>query len=150
MFTFVRYKSETVVIDVKSIVVLNMLFAIEKRISVSALSRKMNRRLVWQKAMRIKQDLLTYNASINLRTECSEREKSCGVNQNKSAISNCFIICAANFIRIAIDAGNFDAPLLHCLHRIPYCQSNRLFILLERERKRKYDFYSKAACSNCK
>jgi hypothetical protein len=31
-----------------------------------------------------------------------------------------FIICAANFIRIAIDTGNFDAPLLNCLQRIPY------------------------------
>ncbi len=66
-----------------SIFVLNMLFAIEKRISRSTLSSKMNRRLVWQKAMQIKQDLPAYNASINLRTECSDREKSCGVNQKK-------------------------------------------------------------------
>jgi hypothetical protein len=51
-----------------SIFILNVPFAIEKRISVSALSSKMNRRLVWQKAMQIKQDLPTYNASINLRT----------------------------------------------------------------------------------
>ncbi len=64
----------------------NMLFAIEKRISVSALSTKIIRQLVWQKAMWIKQDLSTYNASINLRTECSEREKGCGVNIKKSAI----------------------------------------------------------------
>jgi hypothetical protein len=45
-----------------------MPFAIEKCISVSALSSKMNRRLGWQKAMRIKQDLPTYNASLYLRT----------------------------------------------------------------------------------
>jgi hypothetical protein len=51
-----------------SIFILNVPFAIEKRISVSAVSSKMNSRLVWQKAMQIKQDLPTYNASINLRT----------------------------------------------------------------------------------
>ncbi len=43
-----------------------------------------------------------------------------------------FMIHAANSVRIAIDAGNFYASLCHCLHRIPWCQSNRLFILLER------------------
>jgi hypothetical protein len=67
-----------------------MPFAIEKRISVSALSSKMNRRFVLQKAMRIKHDIPTYNASINLRTKCSEREKSCGVNPKKSAILKLF------------------------------------------------------------
>jgi hypothetical protein len=65
------------------IFILNVLFAVEKRFSVSALSSKMNSRLVWQKAMRIKQDLPTYNASIYLRTECSEREKRCGPNTKK-------------------------------------------------------------------
>jgi hypothetical protein len=60
-----------------------MPFAIEKHISVSALSSKMNRRLVWQKAMRIKQGLPTYNVSIYLRTECSEREKRRGTNKKK-------------------------------------------------------------------
>ncbi len=102
-----------------SIYVLNMPFANEKRISISALSSKMNRQLVWQKAMRIKQDLPTYNASINLGTEWSEREKRRGMNKKNLQFQNCFIICAANSIRIAIDARNFDAPLLHCLHRIP-------------------------------
>jgi hypothetical protein len=48
-----------------------MPLAIEKRISASALSSKMNRRLVWQKAMRIKQDLPSYKPSIYLRTEIS-------------------------------------------------------------------------------
>jgi hypothetical protein len=38
-----------------------MPFATEKRIFVSALSSIMNRRLVWQKAMRIEQDLPAYN-----------------------------------------------------------------------------------------
>jgi hypothetical protein len=70
-----------------SIFILKMSFAIEKHISFSALSSKMNRRLVWQKAMRIKQDFPTYNASIYLRTECSEREKRLGPNKKKSAIS---------------------------------------------------------------
>ncbi len=42
------------------------------------------------------------------------------------------MIHAANSVRIAIDAKNFDASLRHCFHRIPYCQRNRLFILLER------------------
>jgi hypothetical protein len=65
---------------------LNMPFAIEKRISFSTLSSKMSRRFVWQKAMRIKQGLPTYNAPIYLRTECSERKKRRG--PNKSARSN--------------------------------------------------------------
>ncbi len=117
------------------IFVLNMLFANEKHISISALSSKMNRRLVWQKAMQIKQDLPTYNASINLHTECSEHEKRCSLNKKSQQFQNCSIICAANSIRIAIDAGNFDASLLHCLHHISSCQSNRLFILLERAEK---------------
>jgi hypothetical protein len=66
-----------------SIYILNVLFAIEKHISVSALSNKMNRRFVWQKAMRIKQDLPNYNALIYLRTECSECEKRSGPNKKK-------------------------------------------------------------------
>ncbi len=41
------------------------------------------------------------------------------------------MIHAANSVRIAIDAENFDASL-QCLYRINYCQSNRLLILLER------------------
>jgi hypothetical protein len=60
-----------------------MPFAIEKRISVTALSSKMNRRLVWQKAMRIKQNLPTYNASIYLRAKCSVRKKRCGQNKKR-------------------------------------------------------------------
>jgi hypothetical protein len=69
-----------------SIWVLNVPFAMEKRISFSALSSKMNRRLVWQKAMRCKQDPPTYNASIYLRTECSERKKRRGPNKKKLKI----------------------------------------------------------------
>ena len=63
--------------------VLNVPFAIEKRISFSALSSKMNRGFVWQLAMQIKQDLHTYNAPIYLRTECSERKKRLGPNKKK-------------------------------------------------------------------
>jgi hypothetical protein len=85
--------------------------------------------------MRIKQDLPTYTAPIYLRTECSERKKNRGPNKKKPRVQIWFIICAANFVRIAIDAWNFDTPLLNCLHRIPSCQSNRLFILLERAEK---------------
>jgi hypothetical protein len=66
-----------------SIYILNMPFAIEKRISISVLPSKMNRRFVWQKAMRIEQYLPNYNASIYLRTECSEREKRSGPNKKK-------------------------------------------------------------------
>ncbi len=40
-----------------SIFILNVPFAIEKSISVSACSSKMNRRFVWQKTMWCKQDL---------------------------------------------------------------------------------------------
>ncbi len=43
----------------------------------------MNRRFVWQLAMRIKQDLHPYNAPIYLRTECSERKKRRGPNKKK-------------------------------------------------------------------
>jgi hypothetical protein len=64
-----------------SIFILNMPFAIEKRISFTALSSKMNRRFVWQKAMRIKQDLPACNALIYLRTECRERKKRRGPNK---------------------------------------------------------------------
>jgi hypothetical protein len=66
-----------------SIFILNVTFAIEKRISFSALSSKLNGRFVWQKALRIKQDLPTYNAPIYLRTECSERKKRRGSNEKK-------------------------------------------------------------------
>jgi hypothetical protein len=60
-----------------------MPFAIEKPISFSALSSKMNRLFVRQKAMRIKQDLPAYNTPIYLRTECSECKKSRGPNKKK-------------------------------------------------------------------
>ncbi len=53
-----------------SIFILNMPYAFDKSFSISAFSSKMNRRLVWQKATRIKQDLPTYDASIYLRTKC--------------------------------------------------------------------------------
>jgi hypothetical protein len=78
-----------------SIFILNVPFAIKKRISVSALSSKMNRRLVWQKAMRYKQDLPNYNASIYLRTECSEREKRRGPNKKKN-LQFQICICSAS------------------------------------------------------
>ncbi len=60
-----------------------MPFAIEKNIFFSALSSKMNRRFVWLKVMRIKQDLPTYNVSIYLRTECFERKKRRGPKEKK-------------------------------------------------------------------
>jgi hypothetical protein len=109
-----------------SIFVLNMLFAIAKLISVSALSSKMNRRLVWQKAVRNKH-LPTYNASINLRTECLERNRWRGQNKKKKPQvhdSRCEFGTHRNWRRelVCVIASLF-AP---------------------------HDFYSKAACSNCK
>jgi hypothetical protein len=69
-------------------------------------------------------------ASIYWRTESSEREKRRFPNEIKNPrIQKCFLIYAANSVRIAIYAGNFDALLRHFLHRIPECQSNRLLIL---------------------
>ena len=85
MFTVAMHKSGTVAIDV--LFTLNMLFAIEKHISVSALSSKMNRRLHCNYAMRIKQDLPTYKAPIYLRTECSERKRDAARTRKKSASS---------------------------------------------------------------
>jgi hypothetical protein len=72
--------------------------------------------------MQIKQDLPPYHASIylctesSLRTESSERERRRGPNKKKIPE---FMIHIANSVRIAIDAKNFDASLLHCLHNIP-------------------------------
>jgi hypothetical protein len=60
-----------------------MLFANAKRISVSVVSSKMNRRFLCNLAMRIKQDFPSYNAPIYLRTECSERKKRRGTNKKK-------------------------------------------------------------------
>jgi hypothetical protein len=76
--------------------------------------------------MRFKQDIPTYNASVYLHTKSSEREP------NKKKIRE-FMIHAANSVGgIAVEAGNFDVSLRHCLHCIAYCQSNRLLILPER------------------
>jgi hypothetical protein len=58
--------------------------------------------------MRIKQDPPTFNASIYLRSKYSERETRWGPNKKKIRK---FMIHAANSVRIAIDAGNFDASL---------------------------------------
>jgi hypothetical protein len=62
--------------------------------------------------MRIKQNLPTFDASIYLRTEFSERERRRGPNKKKIRK---FMNHAANSVRIAIDAGNFIiASLHHC------------------------------------
>jgi len=45
---------------------------------------KMNRRSVWQKAMGIKQDLPNYNASIYLRTECSDVKRDTARTRKKN------------------------------------------------------------------
>jgi hypothetical protein len=66
--------------------------------------------------MLIKQDLPAYKASIYLRSESSGREKRRGPNKKKI---RGFMIHAANSVRIAIDARDFNASLRHCLHRIP-------------------------------
>ncbi len=79
--------------------------------------------------MRFKKDIPIYNASIYVRTKSSESEKWRGPDKKKIRE---FMIHVANSVRIATDAGNFDASLDQCLHRIAYCQSNRSLILLER------------------
>ncbi len=89
-----------------SIFDLNMLFAIAIRISVSALSSQMNRQLVWQKARRIKHDLPTYNASINLRTKCSERKRRRGQNKKKKSASLWFTL--RNYLTFA----SFPTPIV--------------------------------------
>jgi hypothetical protein len=71
-----------------SIFILNVPFDNEKCISVSACSSKMNRRFVCQKAMRYKEDLTTYNASIYLRTECCSVKRDAVKTNKKSANSN--------------------------------------------------------------
>ncbi len=71
-----------------SLFILNVPFAIEKHISFSALSSKMNRQFVWQKVMRIKQDLPTYNAPIYLCTECSGVKQDAARTRKKSVRSN--------------------------------------------------------------
>jgi hypothetical protein len=76
-----------------------------------------------------KQDIPAYSASIYLRTKSSERKEWRGPNKKKIRD---FMIHAANSVCIAIDAWNLDASLHHCLHRMAYCQINRLLILLER------------------
>ncbi len=79
--------------------------------------------------MRFKKDIPTYNASIYVRTKSSEREKWRGPNKKKIRE---FMIRVESSVRMDTDAGNFDASFHHCLHRIAYCQSDRLLILLER------------------
>jgi hypothetical protein len=63
--------------------------------------------------MRIKQDLSTYNVSVYLRLKSWESERRRGPNKKKI---HEFMIHNVNSVRIAIDAGNFDATLRHCLH----------------------------------
>ncbi len=75
--------------------------------------------------MRVKQYIPTESTSIYLRTKSSEREKWRGPNKKKIRE---FMIHAANSVRIAIDAGNFDSSLHKFLYHIAYCHSNRLLI----------------------
>ncbi len=62
--------------------------------------------------MRIEQDLPAYNTSINLRTECSDREKSCGLDKKKSAIFKLFhnFRCELPNIRFLADPHCFSFP----------------------------------------
>jgi hypothetical protein len=113
---------------------LNVPFAIEKCISFSALSSKMNRPFVWQKAMRIKQGLTTYNAPIYLRTECSERKKWRGPNKKKNPwIQIWFIICAPNLIRITICTGRLRCANIMAQgwsYCIIICGQNMFFLFI--------------------
>ncbi len=119
-----------------SVFFLNMPFAIEKRVSVSALSCNMYRRSVWQKVIRCKQDLSTYNAPIYLRTESSEREKSVARTRKKSASSKLI-----HKSRFKFDPHCHWRRRLRCVnimaqglsHRDLICGQNRSFILITRE-----------------
>jgi hypothetical protein len=88
--------------------------------------------------MWIEQDLSGYNASINLRSESSEREKRCGPNQKKirkfKTISKFALRILSAYFRIAIDAGNFD------VHGLIVCTASHVKViaysfLLERAEK---------------
>ncbi len=124
IFTVVGHTSWTVAINVHFLF-WNMPFAIEKRISFSALSSKINCPFVWQTAMRIKQDLPAYNAPICLRTEYSEKSRN--RTRKESASSN-----LAHNLRIG--AKKLWCALAKLFAPHPR-QSNRLFILLLRAKK---------------
>ncbi len=144
MFTVVRHKSGTVAGDRCPFSFRTRCLPFEEHISVSAPSSKMNRRLVWQKAMWIEQDFPTYNASINLHIKYSEREKSCGLNKKKFAIFALRILYASPLAQ--------GTSMCHC--SIVCTASLNVKVIAYSfcwgDRKSKYDFYSKAACSNCK
>ncbi len=110
MLTVVSHNSGTVAINVH----FHFEHAIEKRISVSA-----------------------YNTSIYLHTESYSSECERRRSPNKKKIRE-FLIHAANLVRIAIDAGNFDALLLHfCIASLNVkVIAYSLHILLERAEKR--------------
>jgi hypothetical protein len=63
--------------------------------------------------MRIKQDLPTYVNLFAHRIFGAWKETRFVEEKIRE-----FMIHAANSVRIAIDAGNLDASLRHCLHRI--------------------------------
>jgi hypothetical protein len=53
------------------------------------------------------------------------------------------MIHAANLVRIAIDAGNFDLSMYHCLHHTLNVKVNRLIILLLQTGKEISVFFQK-------
>ncbi len=80
-----------------SIFILNLPFGIEKCISVSACSSKMNMWFVWQKAMRCKQDLSTYNASIYCAQNVRSVKRDAVRTRKKSANTNIVHNLRCNF-----------------------------------------------------
>ncbi len=113
-----------------SIFILNVPFAIDKRISFSALSSKMNRRFVWQKAMRNKQDLSTYNASIYLRTESSERKKRRGPNKKKIREFNCNFAPHRHLRRKALVRQYYGATMISPWFNL---RAEQVFIFITRK-----------------
>jgi hypothetical protein len=117
-----------------SIFVLNMLFNIEKRISFPLspakwIGNKFDKK--WCEANKTFLRIIMHQllCAPNVR---SVKRAAVWTKNKTPQFQNCLIICAANSIRIAINAGNFDASLHHCLHCIACCQSIRLLIWVQR------------------
>jgi hypothetical protein len=88
MLTVVRHKSGPW--RSMSIFILNVPFAIEKRTFVFALSCRMNRRLVWQKTMRIKKTFILVTRQFVCAPNVQSMKRDAAQTRKKSANSNLF------------------------------------------------------------
>jgi hypothetical protein len=124
--------------------ILNMPSTIKILISVTACNSKINRLSLWHLSLGCNQVFLTHNTPVYLRTESSEREKRCGLNQKKNPwAQNCFIIHVASSVRIGASMRQLfwgDEQVVTFItrkyidtqnnsHRITYWERNRLLIL---------------------